>query len=158
MIMGSTGRTIGMALTLTAGLLACGDNAFGPEPTGVEFTASLEIDLSAMTQTASGLYIGDDMVGTGEISAELGDEATVIYTGWLVDGEQFDSGELVASLGVTNLIAGFTEGILGMRIGGTRTIVIPADLGYGSQAYQGIPANAVLVFELMLTSLVAFGG
>ena len=111
-----------------------------------------------MTQTASGLYIRDDMVGTGEISAELGDQATVTYTGWLVDGEQFDSGELVASLGVTNLIAGFTEGILGMRSGGTRTIVIPADLGYGSQAYQGIPANAVLVFELMLTSLVAFGG
>jgi FKBP-type peptidyl-prolyl cis-trans isomerase FkpA len=155
----NTGRALGVAAALTVALAGCGDNAFGPEPTGVEFAASLGIDLSAMTETASGLYIRDDDAGTGEISAEFGDQATVTYTGWLVDGEQFDSGELVALLGVTNLIAGFTEGILGMRIGGTRTIVIPADLAYGSQeSGGGIPATAVLVFELMLTSLVATPG
>ena len=145
MVERNTGRACGMALTLTAGLLACGDSVFGPEPTGVEFDASLGIDLSAMTQTASGLYIRDDLVGTGEIPAGLGDEATLTYTGWLVDGEQFDSGPLVVTLGVTNLIAGFTEGLVGMQVGGTRTIVIPADLGYGSQGQAGIPGDAVLV-------------
>ena len=158
MIERNTGRALGVAAALTLALAACGDTAFGPEPTDVEFAASLGIDLDAMTQTASGLYIRDDIVGTGEIPAELGDEATVTYMGWLVDGEQFDSGELVVELGVTNLIAGFTEGIVGMQVGGTRTIVIPADLAYGSQELAGIPANAVLVFEIMLTSLVAFGG
>jgi FKBP-type peptidyl-prolyl cis-trans isomerase len=144
-----------VAAALTVALAACGDNAFGPEPTEVEFAVSLGIDLSAMTQTASGLYFRDVVVGTGGIPAGLGDEATVTYTGWLVDGEQFDSGELVALLGVTGLILGFTEGILGMRVGGTRTIVIPAGLAYGPQASGGIPGDAVLVFELMLTSLVA---
>ena len=147
-----------MAAALTLALAACGGNPFGPEPTGVEFAASLGIDLSAMTQTASGLYTRDDIVGPGEIPAGLGDEATVTYTGWLVDGEQFDGGELVAVLGVTGLIPGFTEGVLGMRVGGTRTIVIPADLAYGPQETGGIPADAVLVFEIMLTALVAAPG
>ena len=158
MIERNTRRALGVAVALTVALAACGDTAFGPEPTEVEFAASLGIDLSAMTQTASGLYFRDDDVGTGGIPAGLGDEATVTYAGWLVDGEQFDSGELVALLGVTGLISGFTEGILGMRVGGTRTIVIPADLAYGPQASGGIPADAVLVFEIMLTSLVAAPG
>ncbi|MDA1349792.1 MAG: FKBP-type peptidyl-prolyl cis-trans isomerase, partial [Chloroflexi bacterium] len=91
---------------------------------------------------------------TGEEPAALGDQATVTYMGWLVDGEQFDSNELVALLGVMGLIPGFTEGIVGMRIGGTRTIVLPADLGYGSKKVGGIPANSVLVFEIMLTEIV----
>jgi FKBP-type peptidyl-prolyl cis-trans isomerase FkpA len=79
---------------------------------------------------------------------------TVLYSGWLSDGDQFDSGEIPVTLGVTNLIAGFTEGLVGMQLGGERTIVIPADLGYGSQGRDGIPGDAVLVFSLELTSLV----
>ena len=158
MIERNTRRALGVAVALTVALAACGDNAFGPEPTEVEFAASLGIDLSAMTQTASGLYIRDDVLGTGGIPAEIGDQATVTYTGWLVDGEQFDSGDYMVLLGVTPVIAGFAEGILGMESGGTRTIVIPADLGYGSQESHGIPGDAVLVFEIMLTSLVAAPG
>ena len=158
MIERNAARALAVAAALAVALAACGDNAFGPEPTEVEFAASLGIDLSAMTQTASGLYIRDDIVGTGGIPTELGDQATVTYTGWLVDGEQFDGGELVVLLGVTGLIAGFTEGILGMEAGGTRTIVIPSDLAYGSQKLAGIPGNAVLVFEIVLTSLVAAPG
>ena len=158
MIERNAGRAFVVAAALAVTLAACGDNAFGPDPDGVEFAASLGIDLSTMTQTASGLYIRDDEVGSGGIPAALGDQATVTYTGWLVDGEQFDSGELVALLGVTNLIDGFTEGILEMRTGGTRTIVVPADLAYGSQELAGIPGNAVLVFEIMLTALTAAPG
>ena len=106
-----------------------------------------------MTLTDTGLYYRDDVVGTGEPAALL-DTVTLPYTGWLVDGEEFDSGGFDATLGVTGLIAGFTQGIVGMRVGGTRTIVIPADLAYGSEEPGGIPANAVLVFEIVVTMIV----
>ena len=113
MIKRSTGRALGLAAALTLASAACGDDVFGPDPEDVEFAASLGIDLDAMTETESGLFIRDDVVGTGDPAA-VGDQATVTYTGWLVDGEQFDSNELVALLGVTGLISGFTEGIVGM--------------------------------------------
>ena len=148
----NTGKALGVAVALTLALAACGDDVFGPEPTDVEFAASLGIDLDAMTGTTSGLFFRDDVVGTGD-PAVLGDQVTVSFMGWLVDGEQFDSGELTVELGVTNLIPGFTAGLLGMRVGGTRTTVVPANLAYGSQGQGGIPEDAVLVFELVVTGL-----
>ena len=147
------GRTLGLAVEATLALAACGDDGFGPEPTDVEFAASLGIDLDTMTETASGLFFKDDSVGTGEPAALL-DTVTLTYTGWLVNGEEFDSGGFPATLGETGLIAGFTEGVVGMRVGGTRTIVTPADLAYGSAGQGNIPGNAVLVFEIMVTSIV----
>ena len=153
MIKTNTGRALSVAAALTLAVTACGDNVFGPDPTGVQFAESLGIDLDAMTETPSGLFIRDDVEGTGE-PAVLGDQVTLTYTGWLVDGEQFDSGTLMVTLGVTALIEGFTEGLVDMRVGGMRTIVIPADLGYGSQGQGGIPADAVLVFELAVTEVV----
>lgn len=155
MIKRSTGRATGVAaaVILILALVACGDNAFGPDPDEVEFAASLGIDLAAMTQTASGLYIRDDVVGTGEPAALL-DTVTLTYTGWLVNGEVFDSGTLSITLGNPNFITGFTEGVTGMRVGGTRTIVIPANLAYGSSGADAIPDNAVLVFELVVTALL----
>ena len=151
--MRSTGKMLRMTAVLSLALAACGDNLFGPEPSDVEFAASLGIDLDLMTETASGLFYRDDIVGTGEPAALL-DTVTLTYTGWLVDGEEFDSGGFDATLGETALIAGFTEGIVGMQVGGTRTIVIPADLGYGSAGQGSIPGNSVLVFEIMVTALV----
>ncbi len=154
MIKGSTRRTIGLAAVLTLASAACGDDVFGPDPEDVEFAASLGIDLDAMTETESGLFFRDDVVGTGEPAA-LGDDVTLTYTGWLVNGEQFDSGGFTATLGgEPALIAGFTEGLLGMQAGGTRTIVIPAHLGYGSVPNGSIPGDAVLVFELNVTAVV----
>ncbi len=153
MINTNIGKALGVAAALTLALGACGGDPFGPDPRDVEFETSLEIDLDAMTETASGLFFRDDVVGTGE-PAVLGDQVTVSFTGCLVDGEQFDSGELTTSLGVTALIEGFTEGLVGMGVGGTRTIVIPANLGYASQSPSGIPDDAVLVFELMITEIV----
>ena len=99
------------------------------------------------------MFYRDDVEGTGEPAA-LGDDVTLTYTGWLVDGEEFDSDGFTATLGATSLIAGFTEGLVGMRAGGTRTIVIPADLAYGSAPNGIIPGDAVLVFELMVTTVV----
>ena len=151
----SVGRSLGLTVVVTLALAACGDDVLGPNPEDVEFAASLGVDLATMTESATGLFYQDDMVGTGD-PAESGDRVTLNYTGWLANGEQFDSGMgfVIASLG-SGTILGFTEGVTGMRVGGTRTIVIPSNLGYGSSgAGSTIPGNAVLVFELEVTSLV----
>lgn len=153
MINGRSRSTLGLAVVFSIALAACGDDVFGPNPEDVEFDSSLGIVLADMTETASGLLYLDAVVGTGDPAALL-DTVTLTYTGWLANGEEFDSGSFNATLGVTNLIAGFTEGLVGMRVGGTRTIVIPANLGYGSSGQGTIPGNAVLVFELMVTALV----
>ena len=165
MIKRSASTTLAVAVFLTLALVACGGdsvdptiNLFGPNPGDVEFAASLGIDLDDMIETASGLFYRDDLVGEGE-TAGTGDQLTLAYTGRLVDGNVFDSNtSFTITLGVTSLIEGFTEGVTGMRVGGMRTIVIPADLAYGSQGRQGIPGNAVLVFDLELHSLVRAPG
>ena len=148
-----------VALAVTLALVACGDdpvdpgpNLFGPNPRDVEFAESLGIDLDSMTETASGLFYRDDVEGTGEAAA-MGDVVTVSYTGWLAKANEFDSGQLQITLGETALIEGFTEGVIGMKLGGTRTIVMPSSLGYGSGGRGQIPGDAVLVFELMVTAL-----
>lgn len=153
MIERSMGRTLGAAAALSLALVACGGNPFGPDPEEVEFAASLGIDLASMTRTASGLYIRDDLVGEGS-PAVVPDRVTITFTGWLVDGTVFDSGEVAFFLGNLKITDGLTEGLVGMRVGGTRTIVISADLAFGSQGGDGIPDNAVLVYELTLTALI----
>ena len=160
MIKRSMGRMMGTVavVTLALGIAACGDNAFGPDPEDIEFAASLGIVLDDMTRTASGLYIRDDVVGEGE-PADIGDQVTVAYTGRLVDGNVFDSNTaFTLTIGSTRLIEGFTEGVTGMRVGGMRTIVIPADLAYGSDGREGVPGNAVLVFDIELISLLRAPG
>ena len=149
-----------VALAVTLALVACGDdpvdpgpNLFGPNPRDEEFAASLGIDLDNMTETASGLFYRDDVMGTGEAAA-LGDAATVSYTGWLANANEFDSGSFPLTLAEGQAIPGFIEGIVGMGLGGTRTIVMPSSLAYGSGGVGQIPGDAVLVFELILTSLV----
>ena len=89
MIKRNTGTKVGVAAVLALALAACGD-AVAPEVTNVEFAASLGIDLALMTETASGLFIREDSIGVGEPAA-AGDQVTVAYTGWLADGEIFDS-------------------------------------------------------------------
>ena len=124
----------------------------GPDPREVEFAVSLGIDLDDMVETESGLFYRDDFVGTGE-PAVLLDTVWLTYTGYLVDGSVFYRGEVTAELGATDLIEGFTEGLVGMRYRGMRTLVIPADLAYGPRGRRPIPADAVLVFEIDLTGL-----
>ena len=153
MIKGSTGRTIGLAAALTLALVACGDDPLGPDPEDVEFAASLGIDLDDMTEAANGLFFKDDVVGTGEIAA-AGDSATVSYVLWLADGTSPDSGVFPFILGAGESIQGFDQGVTGMRVGGVRTVVIPASLAYGSIQFGAIPPDAVLVYELSLTAVV----
>ena len=151
----SSRRRLGAAAAVTLAIAACGDSPLGPLPSDVEFDASLGIDLASMTETESGLFVLDVVVGAGEIVV-AGDSATVAYELWLADATEIDSGVfpfLVGTVGPGGVIAGFDEGVTGMRVGGERTIVIPASLGYGSLGTPGIPGDAVLVYELNLTAL-----
>jgi FKBP-type peptidyl-prolyl cis-trans isomerase len=110
------------------------------------------------TVTASGLQIIEIKVGTGA-EAQKGQTVSVHYTGWLADGTKFDSsldrGQPISFvLGGGQLIPGFDEGVLGMKVGGERRLIIPPDLAYGAQGRPPtIPANATLTFDVQLVSI-----
>ncbi|MCD6733892.1 MAG: FKBP-type peptidyl-prolyl cis-trans isomerase [Burkholderiaceae bacterium] len=109
--------------------------------------------------TASGLQYDDVTPGSGE-EARAGRHVRVHYTGWLYDngqaGRKFDSSKdrgepFTFPLGAGQVIRGWDEGVAGMRVGGTRRLVIPPQLGYGARGAGGvIPPNATLLFEVEL--------
>ncbi len=119
----------------------------GPPPVSAEATV-----------TASGLQIIDIEVGSGE-EASAGQTVVVDYTGWLADGTKFDSSidrnqPLRFILGVGQVIPGWDEGVVGMKVGGSRRLIIPPDLAYGAQGRPPvIPANAELTFDVQLLSI-----
>ena len=101
----------------------------------------------------------DVTLGTGT-EAVTGKTATVTYTGWFYSttatgnkGTQFDAGTIAVKLGSNQVITGFEQGILGMKVGGKRTVLIPSSMGYGSSGSGTIPANAGLVFDITLTAV-----
>jgi len=115
-----------------------------------------------MITTPSGLQFEDTVIGTGAEAAR-GQSVTVHYTGWLYNhgtqGAKFDSSKdrndpFVFSLGAGMVIRGWDEGVAGMKVGGARTLIIPADLGYGARGAGGvIPPNATLKFDVELLGL-----
>ena len=153
MIGRSSGRRLGIVVALTVALAACG-SVVGPDPRDVEFDPEFEIDLATMTETASGLFFRDLVVGTGEI-AVVGDDATILFTAWLADGTLIGGGTLTFTLGGGGALDGVDEGVIGMSEGGQRRLVIPANLAYGSESTDfGVPGNAVMVYTVILTSLI----
>ena len=95
------------------------------------------------------------VVGDG-LDARRGDQVTVHYTGWLTDGTKFDSsvdrGQTI-EFALNGVIAGWTEGVGSMKVGGKRKLIIPADLGYGAAGAGGlIPGGATLIFDVELVS------
>ena len=113
----------------------------------------------ALTTTASGLQYEDTTVGEGAEAAK-GQNVSVHYTGWLYNngeqGAKFDSSRdrndaFEFSLGAGMVIKGWDEGVQGMKVGGQRTLIIPAALGYGARGAGGvIPPNATLKFDVEL--------
>lgn len=110
------------------------------------FAPALGVNLAASTKTASGLYYRDIRVGTGKTIA-AGDSLNVKYSGALANGSVFDAGTYGFKI-PGNVIQGWNEGLLGMNVGGSRQLIIPPSLGYGSSGSGPIPPNAVLVFTV----------
>jgi len=121
----------------------------------------IQYDRQLMDNITS-LQVTDGKVGTGA-AATNGKQVSVHYTGWLYDpkaadrhGKKFDSsrdrGEPFSfKLGARQVISGWDQGVAGMKVGGTRTLIIPSDLAYGTRGAGGtIPANATLVFDVEL--------
>ncbi len=111
-----------------------------------------------MTTTESGLAYEEIVVGEGP-QAQAGDTVSVHYTGWLEDETKFDSSKdrnqpFEFQLGAGMVIKGWDEGVAGMQVGGTRKLIIPSELGYGSRGAGGvIPPNATLIFEVELLAI-----
>jgi FKBP-type peptidyl-prolyl cis-trans isomerase len=103
------------------------------------------------------LVIEDLTLGTGATAA-TGDTVTVHYIGTLLNGTKFDSSydrnqPFTFRVGAGEVIAGWDQGVPGMKIGGKRRLTIPPSLGYGSQQVGPIPPNSTLVFEIVLVSI-----
>jgi FKBP-type peptidyl-prolyl cis-trans isomerase len=149
-------------IAVAAVATACLDGSpFIPRIEDSNFAPSLGVDLPASTVTSTGVYYRDIVVGGGiEVPADSGDTVFVRYIGYLRNGIAFDSNTAVP-LGppfpfVTDehgTIAGFEQGIYGMREGGQRQIIIPPALGYGGSPPfgSGIPAHSILVFNVTVT-------
>lgn len=133
---------------LLAATSACSGKTPAPLPPGSDKITKLEIS--------------DVKVGNGE-EATVGKQVSVHYTGWIYDetmpnhhGTRFDSSRdrhqpFEFTLGTGQVIRGWDEGVAGMKVGGQRTLVIPASMGYGSRGAGGvIPPNAALVFDVEL--------
>lgn len=124
------------------------------------FNGNTNADNSAASNIAlpeTGVEVQDEVVGTGAVAA-VGDEVTVHYIGALPDGKVFDSSvdrgdPFVFTLGAGQVIKGWDEGLVGMREGGKRILLIAPDYGYGAQGVGPIPPNSVLIFQVELIKI-----
>lgn len=128
-----------------------------PDPATTTYAPALGVTLSTFTRRPSGVYVRDDAVGRGAVAIR-GRGVLVRYSGALPDGSTIDSSHasgrpLAFVLGRGEVIKGWDEGMVGMRVGGTRTLVVPPALGYGAGSPPGIPPNAVLVFRVKLVGV-----
>ena len=160
-----TGIAVALALTVVAlFFIFPGATLFGnqtpAENPPIEFNnqTAAAAQPTMPTEPVKELMMKDDVVGTGA-TASSGDSVTVNYVGALTNGTVFDASAshqetvngFTFNLGAGQVIKGWDQGIVGMKEGGKRTLVIPASLAYGSQAVGDvIPANSTLIFEVEL--------
>ena len=152
-----------VALVLAAWAQGCGGGVApassglpASDPALLFYAAELEIDLADFERTSSGLYIQDVEPGEGPIARRTS-RVWIHYVGWLPDGTVFD-GSLGGDpyhlrLGGNEVIRGWNEGIVGMRRGGVRRLVVRPSLGYGSSGRGDVPPGATLVFRLELVDV-----
>jgi len=150
--MRSVERLIVLLLLLVAiAIPACAqkENRAGAEKKGEPAAAANTV------KTPSGLAYVELVPGSGP-SPVAGKQVKVHYTGWLENGTKFDSsvdrGEpFIFTIGAGQVIPGWDEGVMSMKVGGKRKLIIPSQLGYGSAGAGGvIPPNATLIFEVEL--------
>ncbi len=118
---------------------------------------TVPLNESQFSRTQSGVLYQDSTVGTGA-AAVSGNSVSVHYIGALTDGQVFDTSRarneaFTFTLGAGQVIKGWDEGVDGMKVGGTRILVIPPELGYGASGIGPIPPNATLIFEVELLSV-----
>lgn len=147
-------RSIFPLLLLAVATSCVNSDPFVPQIATASFAPSLNVDLANSVMTATGLYYRDIVVGAGAlVPMASGASVTTTYAGYLRNGTQFDAGNLPAfTTGTGAVIAGFDEGVRGMRVGGQRQLIIPPALGYGSQGQNSIPGNSILIFVITLTA------
>jgi FKBP-type peptidyl-prolyl cis-trans isomerase len=142
------------------GAVSCNDTITGLEPPSdpatETFAASLGVSITSMTKLASGVYYADTLVGTGTVAdTTTTDSVYVTYVGRLKNGTQFDAATNVLFVPAV-LIDGVRLGMIGMKPGGKRKLVIPSHLGYGPRAVKQtdgsikIPRQSTLVFDIVL--------
>jgi FKBP-type peptidyl-prolyl cis-trans isomerase len=150
----SVGAVAALAL-LAACSLDTGPDVPAPiDPANDTYASALNVDISKMTKTASGLYYRDLQLGEG-VPAMAGDSVQVDYTLWLTNGTKvqstLDDGkpfEFLTGQNPPRVIAGFDEGVVGMLPNGTRQLVIPPQLAWGSAGQSPIQPNANVVFQI----------
>lgn len=148
----SRGLSAGLVAVALAACASSGPPAPGPEE--VTYAPETQVDLSRMERTSSGLYIEELSEGVGKYAVR-GDRVRIHFIGWLPDGTLVDSslqGDPYAfELGSDEVIRGWNQGIVGMKVGGRRRLVIRPGLGYGSRGRAPqVPPDAVLIFEIQL--------
>lgn len=149
-----TALLAGLLMTLSIGMSGCQAD-----------TQNSTKEKAAMSSTVTELIKKDITVGEGR-EAEAGFNVTVHYTGWLYDpsatdgkGKKFDSSvdrrePFVFFLGGAQVIQGWDAGVVGMKVGGKRTLIIPPEMGYGAYGAGGvIPPNATLIFDVELLGI-----
>jgi len=118
---------------------------------------SVATNQTAPTSANEKLQIIDEKVGTGK-TVKKGDTVDINYVGTLTNGKKFDAsadhgGPFTTQIGVGQVIKGWDEGVVGMKVGGKRKLIIPPSLGYGNQAAGAIPPNSTLIFEVELVGI-----
>ena len=148
-----------LAFVLVAAALAAGCNgdvlgAGTPSNPATEtFAPSLGVDIPSFSRTESGVYYRDVRVGTGD-EAAAADAVTITFAGYLKDGTLFASQSTPTQQPLAVFVPGFRDGVVGMRVGGVRKLVIPSALAYTwrgrTDGAVRIPRNATLVFDVEL--------
>lgn len=146
-----------IALAAAAALTSCLSlNVDGPgtepsDPAHETFAPGLNVDISKMQRTPSGVYYKDGPLGSGGAFTGLG-TVTISFVGYLKNGSLFQQGSAVQIV-LGNEIVGLQEGMQGMHPGGERLIVIPSALGFGPSVAGTVPPNSTLVYDLILVSV-----
>lgn len=126
------------------------------DPVLLTYHPDLDVQIDAMTVRSTGVLYRDIKAGTGD-SVVAGKTAAVRYTGWLPDGTSFDSNAdgptFSFRVGTREVIDGWDDGLLGMRVGGVRQLVLPYQMGYGEIGSGPIPPYATLIFRVELFEL-----
>jgi len=122
----------------------------------LEYADELQIDFAEFTLTDSGLYLQDLEIGSGPFARTNG-RVWVQYVGWLTDGTVFDGNigqdPYHFRLGADEVIEAWNEGIIGMRRGGKRRLLVRPDLGYGARGRATVPPGATLIFYIELVDV-----